>query len=64
MCPETSLYLLDQLREVLGDNSEGSAAHSEVIALFLLVIYPLLQVDLHSLWDRGRVSRQSDKRPF
>lgn len=55
-CPKMNLYLLDELREVLSDNSEGSAAHSEVIALFLLInllaIDPLLQVYFHGLKDR------------
>lgn len=36
MCVKMSLYLLDELREVLGDNSEGSATHSKVIGLLLL----------------------------
>lgn len=62
MCPQVSLYLLDELREVLGDNGEGSAAHGEVIALFLQSHLPvthlllLIQMYLHRLNDRGRVS--------
>ncbi|TNN69871.1 hypothetical protein EYF80_019939 [Liparis tanakae] len=55
-----NLHLLDELREKLCDNSEGSASHSKVIALFLLsnalVMYPGLQVDLHSL--RGETMSQ------
>lgn len=51
------IYLVDELREVLSDNSEGSATHSKVIVLFLLrnllVIHPVLQVYLHSLKERG-----------
>lgn len=58
MCPKMSVYLLDELREVLGNNGEGSAAHGEVIALFLqshlpvthlLLLLLLLQVYLHRL---------------
>lgn len=40
-----SLYLLDELREVLRDNSEGSATHSKVI-------HALIQVYLHSLEEK------------
>lgn len=46
------LYLLQDLREVLGDDSEGSAGHSKVIALFLPCIHPVLQVHLHRLKER------------
>lgn len=52
-------YLLHELREVLRDNSEGSATHSKVIALFLLtlaiVMCPVLQVDVHNLEEKGSV---------
>lgn len=54
MCPKMSLYLLDELREVLSDNSEGSATHGKVIALFrlgssLVTHLRLLQVYRHHL---------------
>lgn len=49
-----TVYLLDELREVLSDDSKGSAIHSKVIALFLLstwliMFLLLLQVYLHRL---------------
>ena len=51
------IYLVDELREVLSDNSEGSATHSKVIVLFLLrkllIVHSVLQVYLHSLKERG-----------
>ncbi len=56
MCPKMSRYLLDELREVLSDDGEGFAIHSEVITLLLLrnllVIYHCLHVYLHHLTDR------------
>lgn len=46
-----SLYLLDELREVLGDYSECSATHGKVTALFmrsdLLVIHLLLLLQVY-----------------
>lgn len=67
MCAKMSTYLLDEVREVLSDDSERSAAHGKVIALFLLsdllVVDALLQVYLHSLEDREPVSRLEYQRP-
>lgn len=51
-----SCHLLDELREVLGDNSKGFAAHSKVIVLLMSLVplkYTFVQVDLHSLEERG-----------
>ena len=67
MCPQRSLYLLDELGEMLGDNSEGSATHGKVIVLLplsiLLVVQLLLpQVYRHHLWDRRQVSRHNTRK--
>lgn len=59
-CTCTSLYLLDELRKVFDDDSEGSAAHSEVVAVLLWRNDPVpgafTQLNFHGLKEKMRQS--------